>query len=127
VTPIRDGMNLVAKEFCASSIDRECMLILSEFAGAAAQLGESALLVNPYDTDGVAEALLRAYSMSPREKNSRMQSLRQSICRDDIFRWMNDFMSAAGKAGLPDSDANDPMQSLTPGPGVLTPPRAMLS
>lgn len=95
VTPIRDGMNLVAKEFCASSVETECMLILSEFAGAAAQLGDSALLVNPYDIDGVAEALLRAYFMSPQEKRSRMKALRNSIDKHDIFRWMSDFMAAA--------------------------------
>jgi alpha,alpha-trehalose-phosphate synthase [UDP-forming] len=97
VTPIRDGMNLVAKEFCASSIEVECILILSEFAGAAAQLGEGALLVNPYDTDGVADALLQAYLMSPQEKRSRMKSLRESIQKHDIFRWMRDFMAAAGE------------------------------
>lgn len=97
VTPIRDGMNLVAKEFCASSIEVECILILSEFAGAAAQLGDGALLVNPYDTDGVADALLQAYLMSPQEKRSRMKSLRQSIHKHDIFRWMRDFMAAAGE------------------------------
>lgn len=97
VTPIRDGMNLVAKEFCASSIEVDCILILSEFAGAAAQLGEGALLVNPYDTDGVADALLQACLMNPQEKRSRMKSLRASIRKHDIFRWMRDFMAAAGE------------------------------
>src|SRR5690606_30000746 len=99
VTPIRDGMNLVAKEFCASSIEVDCVLILSEFAGAAAQLGDGALLVNPYDTDGVADALLQACLMSPQEKRSRMKSLRASIRKHDIFRWMRDFMAAAGEEG----------------------------
>jgi trehalose-6-phosphate synthase len=55
VTPLKDGMNLVAKEYCACTIDDEGVLILSEFAGAAAQLGRSALLVNPYDMEGVAQ------------------------------------------------------------------------
>jgi trehalose 6-phosphate synthase/phosphatase len=60
VTPLKDGMNLVAKEYCACSIEEECVLILSEFAGAAAQLQRGALLVNPYDIEGVADAIYRA-------------------------------------------------------------------
>src|SRR5205085_8231513 len=68
VTPLKDGMNLVAKEYCASSIEEESVLILSEFAGAAAQLNRGAILVNPYDIDGVADALWRAWNMNVEER-----------------------------------------------------------
>jgi len=57
VTPFKDGMNLIAKEYCAASLEEDCVLILSEFAGAAAQLQKGALLVNPHDTEGVADAI----------------------------------------------------------------------
>ena len=62
VTPLRDGMNLVAKEFVASRVDDDGVLVLSEFAGAAAELGD-ALLVNPYDIDGTAAAIGRALAI----------------------------------------------------------------
>ncbi len=67
ITPLKDGMNLVAKEYCACSIEEDCVLILSEFAGAAAQLAGGALLVNPYDVRAVAEAIRVAHGM-PRER-----------------------------------------------------------
>src|SRR5690606_29579900 len=63
VTPLKDGMNLVAKEYCASRIDEQGVLVLSEFAGAASQLGDGALLVNPNDRVGTAEAIARACQM----------------------------------------------------------------
>jgi len=78
VTPLKDGMNLVAKEYCACTIDDEGVLILSEFAGAAAQLGRSALLVNPYDTEGVADAINRGCRMSDDQRRARMRRLRRS-------------------------------------------------
>ena len=64
ITPLKDGMNLVAKEFCAGHVDDRGTLILSEFAGAAAELGEHALLVNPFDVEGVSDSIRRAYLMS---------------------------------------------------------------
>jgi trehalose 6-phosphate synthase len=87
VTPLRDGMNLVAKESCASSIEEDCTLILSEFAGAAAQLRTNALLVNPYDVEGVADTLYRAFTMSDEERRARMRRMRRSIRKADIFWW----------------------------------------
>ena len=63
ITPLKDGMNLVAKEYCTCSIEEDSVLILSEFAGAAAQLYRGALLVNPYDIEGVADAIHRAFHM----------------------------------------------------------------
>jgi trehalose 6-phosphate synthase len=95
VTPLRDGMNLVAKEYCACSIEEDCVLVLSEFAGAAAQLARSALLVNPYDVEGVTDALYRAYSMGKEERRARMKRLRRSILRQDVFWWVDTFLRSA--------------------------------
>src|SRR6185503_13677352 len=95
VTPLRDGMNLVAKEYCACSIEEDCALILSEFAGAAAQLGRNALLVNPYDIEGVAETIHQAYHMGKDERRARMQRMRRSIREHDVFRWVDSFLQAA--------------------------------
>ena len=94
VTPLKDGMNLVAKEYCASSIEEDCVLILSEFAGAAAQLGRGALLVNPYDIEGVADAIHRAFHMSARERLARMRSMRRSVREADVFWWVDSFLRA---------------------------------
>ena len=95
VTPFKDGMNLVAKEFCASSVDETGVLVLSEFAGAAYQLHRHALLVNPWDLDAVADALNEALHMPHDERRARMRKLRASIRRQDIFRWVNGFLRAA--------------------------------
>jgi trehalose 6-phosphate synthase/phosphatase len=95
VTPLKDGMNLVAKEYCASSIEEDCVLILSEFAGAAAQLNRGAILVNPYDIDGVGDALWRAWGMSVEERESRMRRLRRSVRTFDVFWWVDSFFNAA--------------------------------
>jgi alpha,alpha-trehalose-phosphate synthase [UDP-forming] len=100
ITPLKDGMNLVAKEYCACSIEEDCVLILSEFAGAAEQLGRGALLVNPYDIRGVAEALHTAYAMPERERTARMRALRRSVRRDDVYRWVDRFLRAAISRGL---------------------------
>jgi trehalose 6-phosphate synthase len=95
VTPLKDGMNLVAKEYCAANIDKNGVLILSEFAGAATQLRRNALLVNPYDIEGVAEAIYRAYNMSKSERRLGMLRLRKAVARRDIFWWMDCFLRAA--------------------------------
>jgi trehalose 6-phosphate synthase len=95
VTPLKDGMNLVAKEYCACSIEEDCTLILSEFAGAAAQLQRGALLVNPYDVEGVADAIHRAYTMPLDERKSRMSRLRRNVRDCDIFWWVDTYLHAA--------------------------------
>jgi trehalose 6-phosphate synthase len=95
VTPLRDGMNLVAKEYCACSIEEACTLILSEFAGAAEQLARGAILVNPYDVEGVAEAIYRAFRMDEAERQARMRGMRRSIRRQDVFWWVDSFLRAA--------------------------------
>ena len=94
ITPLKDGMNLVAKEYCASKIHENGALILSEFAGAAASLHHGALLVNPYDIEGVADAIHQAYTMSPNERRERMRSLRHTIRRNDVYRWVASFLEA---------------------------------
>ncbi len=94
VTPLKDGMNLVAKEFCACSVENNGVLILSEFAGAAAQLHTGALLVNPFDIEGVADAIHQAWAMDVPSRNIRMEKMRRSIQRYNIFHWVNAFLCA---------------------------------
>jgi len=100
ITPLWDGMNLVAKEYCVCNHRENGVLILSEFAGAASQLHEDAILVNPYDVNGVAEAIRRGYYMHKSERQTRMQHLRSIIKTYDIHFWLDSFLEAAfeGKA-----------------------------
>jgi trehalose 6-phosphate synthase len=91
VTALRDGMNLVAKEYVACRFDDDGVLILSEFAGASDEL-KRALLVNPHDIDGMKDAILQAISMSRREKSVRMRSLRKRVIEHDVQRWSTDFL-----------------------------------
>jgi len=102
VTPLKDGMNLVAKEFCACSVEENSVLILSEFAGAAPQLQGGAILVNPYDLEGVADAIYRAYTMGADEKRARMRKMRRSIQRQDIYWWVDSFLKAGTSLDLSD-------------------------
>ncbi|MGN6392266.1 MAG: bifunctional alpha,alpha-trehalose-phosphate synthase (UDP-forming)/trehalose-phosphatase [Gemmatimonadales bacterium] len=93
VTPLRDGMNLVAKEFVASRTDGDGVLVLSEFAGAAWELPE-ALLVNPYDVEGAAELFYRALTMSREERRARLAPLRTRVHTFDVHRWVASFLEA---------------------------------
>lgn len=95
VAPLKDGMNLVAKEYCASSVDEEGVLVLSEFAGAAAQLQDGALLVNPHDTVATADALRRALTMEEVERYERMHRLREVVRREDVHWWLDGYTRAA--------------------------------
>ena len=97
VTPLRDGMNLVSKEFCASQVDEDGVLLLSEFAGAAEQLERGALLVNPYDVDETAQAIYRAIKMPLEQRRQRMQSMREVIEETDVFWWARDFLVRASQ------------------------------
>jgi len=92
VTPLRDGMNLVAKEFVASRVDDDGVLVLSEFAGAAAELAE-ALHVNPYDLDRVAQQIKRALTMPRDERQARMRALRHRVRAYDSYRWSDQFIA----------------------------------
>ncbi|HLU58963.1 MAG TPA: trehalose-6-phosphate synthase [Pseudonocardia sp.] len=100
VTPLRDGMNLVAKEYVACRHDGGGALVLSEFAGAALEL-KDALLVNPHDTDGVKNALYHALTMPSEEGRRRMRALRRQVLTHDVDRWARTFLDALG---LPPSD-----------------------
>lgn len=91
VTPLRDGMNLVAKEFVASRIDGRGVLVLSEFAGAAKEL-RKALLVNPRDIDGLGRAVLDALRMPKEEIRRRMLALRAQVRLRDVDRWARTFL-----------------------------------
>jgi trehalose 6-phosphate synthase len=93
VTPLRDGMNLVALEYVATRLDDSGVLILSEFAGAAERLGD-ALIVNPYDLDGLARALHSAVLMAPEEQASRMRRLRRAVSRWDVHSWARQNLAA---------------------------------
>jgi trehalose 6-phosphate synthase len=95
ITPLKDGMNLVAKEYCAAHADNKGVLILSEFAGSAIQFRENALLVNPYDIEGIADAMYRAYEMDLQEQKWRMRKLRRSIARRDVYWWVDFFLQTA--------------------------------
>ena len=92
VTPLHDGMNLVAKEYVAACEDGDGVLVLSLFAGAAKEL-DGALLVNPYDTEGVAEAILRAVRMPLAERRSRMYAMRDHIANSSIYDWSQKLLS----------------------------------
>jgi len=94
VTPLRDGMNLVAKEFVAAQDDADPgVLVLSQFAGAAEEM-EEALIINPYDIDSMADAILRALTMPRDERRSRHAALLARIERQDAHAWMTSFLAA---------------------------------
>ncbi|MGF1667631.1 MAG: trehalose-6-phosphate synthase [Acidimicrobiia bacterium] len=93
ITPLRDGMNLVAKEYIACRVDGTGVLVLSEFAGAAEQL-DRAMLVNPYDVDGLALSLERAVELPAEEQRERMRSLRRTVTRWDVYTWAEQCLEA---------------------------------
>ncbi len=97
VTPLRDGMNLVAKEYVAAQPeDDPGVLVLSEFAGAADELGCGALLVNPYDTDAMARALYQALTMPLDERLERHQAMMEQLEAHDIAHWRDSFVADLG-------------------------------
>jgi trehalose 6-phosphate synthase len=96
VTPYRDGMNLVAKEYVSSRADGGGALVLSEFTGAADELAEGAFLVNPHDLDAVGDAIVAAASADPEERRRRMALLREQVLTHDVERWANGFLAALG-------------------------------
>jgi trehalose-6-phosphate synthase len=93
VSPLRDGMNLVAKEFVASRADDLGVLVLSEFAGAADELDE-ALLINPHDIDGVKATFAEAAAMAKPEQQRRMRALRKVVQENDVKKWATSFLDA---------------------------------
>jgi trehalose 6-phosphate synthase len=100
VTALRDGMNLVAKEYCAARFDNDGVLILSEFTGAWDELKRS-LRINPHDIDGMKDAILKAISMPKAERVSRMRTLRKRVLENNVQKWSSEFLAvliAQGKS-----------------------------
>lgn len=114
VTPIRDGMNLVAKEFVASRSDGDGVLVLSEFAGASAELAE-AVHVNPYDVDGASEIYHQALCMREEERRFRMRALRRRVFAYDVEHWARSFLGALAHAPLAEGSQA----------GTVTPPEEL--
>jgi len=96
LTPLKDGMNLVAKEYCACQVEGDGVLILSEFAGTAVQMKKDAILVNPYDLDQVATAIQYAVSLPTAKRRPPMRRLRSISRRQDVFWWAERFLEACG-------------------------------
>jgi trehalose 6-phosphate synthase len=107
VTPLKDGMNLVSKEYVLSQADNRGVLVLSEFAGSASQLGESSILVNPYSVKDVAAGLVRALGMKPEEKKRRLENMRRTLRRHDVFWWVDNFLRASTGRDLKDFPERD--------------------
>src|SRR5689334_7375003 len=101
VTPLRDGMNLVAKEYVACRNDESGTLVLSEFTGAADELA-GAFLVNPHDIEGMKDAIVRAAHTSPAEARRRMRAMRKRVREHDVARWAASFLDTL--SGAPGSD-----------------------
>ncbi|MCM3779076.1 alpha,alpha-trehalose-phosphate synthase (UDP-forming) [Microbacterium hydrocarbonoxydans] len=93
VTALRDGMNLVAKEYVATRADNRGVLVLSEFTGAADELRQ-AVRVNPHDIAGLKDAIMEAVEMSPAEQSRRMRSLRRRVLENDVTAWSDAFLRA---------------------------------
>ena len=99
ITPLKDGMNLVAKEYCACRIDEDGVLVLSQFAGAATQLKPDTLLVNPYDVEQMADTILKAFRMSGSERARRMKRMRRLVRKENVFWWVDSFLKAGATLG----------------------------
>ncbi|MDP9159564.1 MAG: trehalose-phosphatase, partial [Acidobacteriota bacterium] len=97
VGSLRDGMNLVAKEYVACQAEGKGVLVLSEFTGAAAEMGE-ALLINPFDEERSAATVERALTLEDQERMQRMKSLNSRILRNDVFRWGERFLASLQEA-----------------------------
>jgi trehalose 6-phosphate synthase len=98
VTPVRDGMNLVAKEFIASQVDDDGVLLLSPLAGSVEQLGDPAVEFDPYDTEAAADAFVDAVEMDAGERQRRMHTLRQRVHDEDVSWWLDEMERLAEDA-----------------------------
>ena len=107
VTPFRDGMNLVAKEYVACRYDDDGALVLSEFAGAAEELRQ-AFLVNPYDINGMKQQMLAAYHAEPKDLSRRMRAMRRTVAENDVVHWATAYLDA--------------LQAITPHTKTVRPP-----
>ena len=96
ITPVRDGMNLVAKEYIACRINQTGVMIISEMAGVAKEMGEG-IVINPNNESEIAEAIRQALTMSPEEQRERMEFIQRRIRRYDVFKWATEFVKALRK------------------------------
>jgi trehalose 6-phosphate synthase/phosphatase len=97
VSPLRDGMNLVSKEYCACKLDGSGCLVLSEFAGAAEDMGE-AYQVNPYDEERTAAVMETVLALKPEQRRERMQALHNRVLRNNVFAWSEQFVKLLREA-----------------------------
>jgi trehalose 6-phosphate synthase len=106
VTSLDDGMNLVAKEFVASRLDEDGVLILSRFTGAAREF-TNALLVNPFAVEEVAEAIHQALTMSDEDRHKNMHRMRTVVAENNIYRWAGKILSALLKFEFPENNRSE--------------------
>ncbi|HEX4443076.1 MAG TPA: trehalose-6-phosphate synthase [Galbitalea sp.] len=113
VTALRDGMNLVAKEYVASRFDNDGVLVLSEFTGASDELKRS-LRINPHDIDGLKDAIVQAIDMPRVERARRMRSMRTQVLRNNVDRWSAEFLDALRGIGQDNQsgEEEDPLGDL---------------
>ena len=121
VTPLRDGMNLVAKEYVACRNDENGTLVLSEFTGAADELA-GAFLVNPHDIEGLKDAIVRAANTSPAEARRRMRAMRKRVREHDVARWAASFLDTLSGAPVRISRPGSPRPAGLAGPGQAARP-----
>ncbi len=105
ITPVRDGMNLVAKEYAAARNTKNGVIIVSEMAGVSKEMGE-ALIINPNNLNEIAESIHTALSMSPAEQQQRLSVVQQRLKRYDVFKWASDFLRALQSVGTIQQDFN---------------------
>ena len=113
VSSLHDGMNLVAKEFVASRMDEDGVLLLSQFAGSALELTD-AVLFNPFAIDEMAEAIHQAVEMPPAERKKRMQRMRSAVQDNNVYRWAGKILSALLKFDIPEVAVNGPEPAKRP-------------
>lgn len=106
VSSLHDGMNLVAKEFVASRVDEEGVLILSRFTGAAREFTD-AILINPFSLEETAEAIHRALTLPEEERRKRMERLRAEVGRNNVYRWAGRILSTLLKFDFPEGSEGD--------------------
>jgi trehalose 6-phosphate synthase len=98
ITPLHDGMNLVAKEFIAANVDKSGILVLSQFTGSARQL-QDAIIANPYAVDELTEHIHTALEMDANEVRWRMRRLRESVRESNIYYWATEIIRQLGRLG----------------------------
>jgi trehalose 6-phosphate synthase len=118
VTSLRDGMNLVAKEYVACRNDETGALVLSEFTGAADELG-CAFLVNPHDIEGLKQAMARAARIPAQEARRRMRAMRRRVREYDVAHWAASFLDALDRAPAQPNDAEDALPEPAPAVGSV--------